>query len=109
YILLPTILTTPTMTYHLSLHDALPIYRDPAPREQLTSLVAIEHAVIDATIAMLAPGQKFALLWSLQVGEHTVAGVQIKERDGSRSEEHTSELQSRENLVCRLLLVKKKK
>src|SRR5436309_9688475 len=26
-----------------------------------------------------------------------------------RSEEHTSELQSRENLVCRLLLVKKKK
>src|SRR5690606_39716143 len=34
-------------------------------------------------------------------------GTQI---DGnSRSEEHTSELQSRENLVCRLLLEKKKK
>src|SRR5436309_7136037 len=30
-------------------------------------------------------------------------------RCGSRSEEHTSELQSRENLVCRLLLEKKKK
>src|SRR5690606_42075630 len=29
-------------------------------------------------------------------------------RSRSRSEEHTSELQSRENLVCRLLLVKKK-
>src|SRR5690606_41969658 len=28
--------------------------------------------------------------------------------DGLRSEEHTSELQSRENLVCRLLLEKKK-
>src|SRR5690606_40217421 len=28
---------------------------------------------------------------------------------GRRSEEHTSELQSRENLVCRLLLEKKKK
>src|SRR5690606_40835590 len=28
---------------------------------------------------------------------------------GKRSEEHTSELQSRENLVCRLLLEKKKK
>src|SRR5690606_39824443 len=28
---------------------------------------------------------------------------------GNRSEEHTSELQSRENLVCRLLLEKKKK
>src|SRR5690606_39557885 len=33
-----------------------------------------------------------------------LAGVAI----GSRSEEHTSELQSRENLVCRLLLEKKK-
>src|SRR5690606_3202044 len=31
------------------------------------------------------------------------AGVQVQER----SEEHTSELQSRENLVCRLLLEKK--
>src|SRR5690606_41750922 len=30
-------------------------------------------------------------------------------RGGHRSEEHTSELQSRENLVCRLLLEKKKK
>src|SRR5690606_17342982 len=30
-------------------------------------------------------------------------------RQRSRSEEHTSELQSRENLVCRLLLEKKKK
>src|SRR5215475_4577675 len=30
-------------------------------------------------------------------------------RDRPRSEEHTSELQSRENLVCRLLLEKKKK
>src|SRR5690606_8740029 len=30
------------------------------------------------------------------------------QRDDYRSEEHTSELQSRENLVCRLLLEKKK-
>src|SRR5206468_13072239 len=30
-------------------------------------------------------------------------------RDGKRSEEHTSELQSRSDLVCRLLLEKKKK
>src|SRR5258706_10647082 len=33
----------------------------------------------------------------------------IKEFDKSRSEEHTSELQSLTNLVCRLLLEKKKK
>src|SRR5690606_41012761 len=32
-----------------------------------------------------------------------------RHKTGFRSEEHTSELQSRENLVCRLLLEKKKK
>src|SRR5690606_40193513 len=40
--------------------------------------------------------------------------AEIKDSDATldedgRSEEHTSELQSRENLVCRLLLEKKKK
>ncbi|MFC4376664.1 hypothetical protein ACFO5K_21440 [Nocardia halotolerans] len=54
-----------------------------APREQLESLGDIERVVIDAAIAMLSPGQKFALLWSLQVGQVAVAGVQIKERDGT--------------------------
>src|SRR5260370_13813286 len=34
---------------------------------------------------------------------------QILSRSGQRSEEHTSELQSHLNLVCRLLLEKKKK
>src|SRR5437870_9384600 len=33
----------------------------------------------------------------------------VKVRSGGRSEEHTSELQSRGHLVCRLLLEKKKK
>src|SRR5690606_39761695 len=33
----------------------------------------------------------------------------VRKISGGRSEEHTSELQSRENLVCRLLLEKKKK
>src|SRR5690606_41110227 len=35
-------------------------------------------------------------------------GFYINGHPDSRSEEHTSELQSRENLVCRLLLEKKK-
>src|SRR5690606_41553493 len=38
-----------------------------------------------------------------------VAGQAIIDCLKTRSEEHTSELQSRENLVCRLLLEKKKK
>src|SRR5207302_9353748 len=44
----------------------------------------------------------------LVVGQHAIVDMQI--RLGTvqeRSEEHTSELQSRENLVCRLLLEKK--
>src|SRR5436309_6554619 len=35
--------------------------------------------------------------------------LSVLQRQRVRSEEHTSELQSRENLVCRLLLEKKKK
>src|SRR2546427_9353403 len=52
-------------------------------------------------------------------GRVTVADAQLPQRLGSevladrsrdlRSEEHTSELQSQSNLVCRLLLEKKKK
>src|SRR5690606_41474500 len=43
--------------------------------------------------------------------EHPVKALTSRSRGASllRSEEHTSELQSRENLVCRLLLEKKKK
>src|SRR5690606_41139313 len=41
-------------------------------------------------------------------GDHVVDGVAAAAAD-TRSEEHTSELQSRENLVCRLLLEKKNK
>src|SRR5690606_40031996 len=43
-----------------------------------------------------------------QIAEHAAAQRDDEVR-GDRSEEHTSELQSRENLVCRLLLEKKKK
>src|SRR5687768_17948525 len=38
-----------------------------------------------------------------------IAGLSIEDSSGDRSEEHTSELQSRLHLVCRLLLEKKKK
>src|SRR5690606_40306330 len=42
-------------------------------------------------------------------GNHQVGRAQLHaRRRHPRSEEHTSELQSRENLVCRLLLEKKK-
>src|SRR2546422_1709290 len=48
---------------------------------------------------------------ALRNGEATYVteGGVTQNPDGSRSEEHTSELQSRLHLVCRLLLEKKKK
>src|SRR2546430_6627280 len=51
--------------------------------------------------------------WSGELdGEGNVLAVDLKvlnEAERERSEEHTSELQSQSNLVCRLLLEKKKK
>src|SRR2546426_8874358 len=77
--------TATTEIYTLSLHDALPIFAAPA-------------------VAMMACHFSFNLIDSIWVGRllgpAALAAV--------RSEEHTSELQSPCNLVCRLLLEKKK-
>src|SRR3712207_7986941 len=78
--------TATTEIYTLSLHDALPIYsRQPG---EVTSRSA------SAGSSSAAPGPR-----------RTVAP---RISSSSRSEEHTSELQSRQYLVCRLLLEKKK-
>src|SRR2546422_7285565 len=75
--------TATTEIYTLSLHDALPIYS------------CREH-----------PGQ-FRKFYSFCPSYPS--GARWLRRDSERSEEHTSELQSRLHLVCRLLLEKKKK
>src|SRR6266496_6529967 len=77
--------TATTEIYTLSLHDALPSCRQPTSRR-----VAAHHR------AIVRPAETPALCGR--------AG-----RCRPRSEEHTSELQSRRDLVCRLLLEKKKK
>src|SRR2546430_10413415 len=75
--------TATTEIYTLSLHDALPIYRRAA------------HGG-----AGVQP----------EPGAPTRGGAHDPRRVLSlRSEEHTSELQSQSNLVCRLLLEKKKR
>src|SRR3712207_8076981 len=60
--------------------------------------------------ARLARGGAGARRLALHRGVHRLADVlrDVRRREG-RSEEHTSELQSRQYLVCRLLLEKKKK
>src|SRR3712207_9072595 len=79
--------TATTEIYTLSLHDALPICRGLVDRIRDATDASVEHVVVD-----LDEERK-------QV-THTLV---------VRSEEHTSELQSRQYLVCRLLLEKKKK
>src|SRR5690606_41854704 len=90
--------TTPTHIFTLSLHDALPIC-GLAPLE-LELDVEIHAEAHEARLARLEARQRRL------AGE----AARLVDRNGSRgrSEEHTSELQSRENLVCRLLLEKKK-
>src|SRR5688572_32440276 len=89
--------TPTTEIYTLSLHDALPIshtrvFCPSEIAEPLTLLIAaaerLERARYRYDLLPLVPGDR------IEVG-----------RD--RSEEHTSELQSQSNLVCRLLLEKK--
>src|SRR5690625_5936863 len=82
--------TATTVIYTLSLHDALPIY------EQFTVNLPDNVKVID--LDDVISGEKVSL------SEATEA----LEQPFLRSEEHTSELQSRGHLVCRLLLEKKK-
>src|SRR5256885_9558689 len=75
--------TATTEIYTLSLHDALPIWGLPC------------HACCQARGGLLP--HRFTLTLGIKGGLFSVA----------RSEEHTSELQSPCNLVCRLLLEKK--
>src|SRR5690606_40865875 len=56
-------------------------------------------------LAVVSTARRTQETWSRA---SAAGGFAIPKVDESRSEEHTSELQSRENLVCRLLLEKKK-
>src|SRR3712207_8185266 len=82
--------TATTEIYTLSLHDALPI--SGGDHEQ-----GIEHAADEGDQGRQGQG-----------GARGAKRHQDAE-EAHRSEEHTSELQSRQYLVCRLLLEKKKK
>ena len=78
-----------------------------AKEERATSTLRLILAALkDRDIAARGKGEETTI-----TDEELVLLLQsmIKQRHESRSEEHTSELQSRRNLVCRLLLEKKKK
>src|SRR3712207_7407144 len=93
--------TATTEIYTLSLHDALPIS---AISDFNLGLWADNERVAAAAVrrAIESRADVFVLLgdYVARGGDHAAL---------ERSEEHTSELQSRQYLVCRLLLEKKKK
>src|SRR5690606_41883634 len=101
---LPLADTPPPQLYTLSLHDALPI----CSRRQ-----AIHQQPVDVSTDFFI--QRIKSIGVLDLVARTVEcrgtgawNNHVTPQGPSRSEEHTSELQSRENLVCRLLLEKKK-
>src|SRR5690606_40693604 len=93
----------------LALHDGLPISsarpaRLPRPRsaapERRRAFSPRQHRLaVTGSFAAAKPGRRRSL---------RPRGAARLSAAMARSEEHTSELQSRENLVCRLLLEKKK-
>src|SRR2546430_12218074 len=87
--------TATTEIYTLSLHDALPIY--------ISKGDLIDYYLKLAELVLPFLAQRPLSLLRCPDG---VAGECVYQK---RSEEHTSELQSQSNLVCRLLLEKKKK
>src|SRR5206468_11126340 len=82
----------------LSLHDALPIWLAALAEDRTQDLQGRKDA--RAKQAGVRFARRFVLVVPLGM---SLAGLSI----GTRSEEHTSELQSRSDLVCRLLLEKK--
>src|SRR5438445_7414840 len=77
--------------------------------EQLESVRMLTNHDMDATspLACLLVGQP-TLRRKIKLGILAALDQRIALRYSMRSEEHTSELQSRQYLVCRLLLEKKK-
>src|SRR5256885_7016905 len=95
--------TATTEIYTLSLHDALPI-------SIRKVRVALEDDSTQPRYLQTVVGRGYRFVAELDGSEVAAPeGFSISaEEFGRRSEEHTSELQSPCNLVCRLLLEKKK-
>src|SRR5690606_42139668 len=98
----------PPVLYPLSLHDALPIYYPPVLTLPLLAAergFSLTFAMGGFSFGLLTGGlsaPKIGRLIDHYGGHRVMAAGAVA--GALRSEEHTSELQSRENLVCRLLL-----
>src|SRR5207248_9659822 len=98
-----------TQIYTLSLHDALPISCSPrtAPGTSTRSKWSTAERST-APAPTCSPSSTRCSTWHAS-SRASRKSVRRRRRCATRSEEHTSELQSPYDLVCRLLLEKKKK
>src|SRR3712207_8653510 len=91
--------TATTEIYTLSLHDALPICLLPREARIWALSYGASHDDLLPYLRSLAPKPRG--------GDRSGGAERPLRHNPPRSEEHTSELQSRQYLVCRLLLEKK--
>src|SRR5690349_22860183 len=78
------------------------------PRRRPRFLAGFAFATAGAVATAVAPGRGFARAGAMGFFRRTCLAMFDGLGKNTRSEEHTSELQSRRDLVCRLLLEKKK-
>src|SRR5690606_40205105 len=90
----------------LSLHDALPIFGEMSLMTGEPRSATIQ-ALSDCELVKVDKAAFHEILAAAPEIAEKITDV-LAARQSERSEEHTSELQSRENLVCRLLLEQKK-
>src|SRR5206468_9789298 len=104
-------LTAPALlaTSSLSLHDALPISDhhhygySPIHRSRRASVNRRRRSRLGGGAVLLGRAQRVAVVGN-HAGAVPVDDEGLNPREEDRSEEHTSELQSRSDIVCRLLL-----
>src|SRR5439155_27233880 len=89
--------------YPLSLHEALPICTGACA----AVVAGIRERLLEESVQVDTRGGRLTIRWGGVENDPNCAVWIILH--APRSEEHTSELQSRGHLVCRLLLEKKKK
>src|SRR5207244_11028819 len=95
--------------YTLSLHDALPIFHVGTTYLQTTQALAREADAARAEGIAVLPPYFYSDHTEYEVEAHFVGTAAASKlpmfmyENGKRSEEHTSELQSPDQLVCRLL------
>src|SRR3712207_7543121 len=102
--------TATTEIYTLSLHDALPISASAHPWRDGALVIrsAGHHGQPGGGVRQVHGGDRHRSGSPRGDDATFCAGLSGTSSPATRSEEHTSELQSRQYLVCRLLLEKKK-